>query len=61
MATHQEVEDEMRRIITIAIIVSATAITTVWSVSTSRPEGPNRGTDIRAAGGVVPMRSVASW
>jgi uncharacterized membrane protein YqjE len=61
MATDQEVEDGMRRIITVAIIVAAAAITTAWSVSTSAPGGPNRGPEIRGSGGTGPMRSVASW
>src|SRR5262249_53355589 len=59
--TDQEVEDAMRRIITIAIIVAAAAITTAWSVSTSAPGGPNRGPEIRGASGTVPIRSVVSW
>ena len=58
--TDQEVEDAMRRIITVAIIVAAAVITTAWSVSTSAPGGPNRGPEMRS-GGTVPMRSVASW
>ena len=51
----------MRKIITIAIIVAAAAITTAWSVSTAAPGGPNRGADIGGSGGLVPVRSVISW
>jgi hypothetical protein len=51
----------MRKIITIAIIVATAAITAAWSVSSSGPGGPNRGPEIRGGGGIVAMRSVASW
>jgi hypothetical protein len=61
MPTDQGEKDEMRKIVTIAIIIAAAAITTTWSVSTVAPGGPNRGLDISGGGGSVPMRSVASW
>jgi len=61
MPTDQGEMDEMRKIITIAIIVAVAVITTAWSVSTVAPGGTNRGADIRGGGGSVPMRSVASW
>jgi hypothetical protein len=51
----------MRKIITIAIIIAAAAITTAWSLSTAAPRGPNRGADMRGGGGFVPVRSVVSW
>ena len=51
----------MRKIITIAIIIAAAAITSAWSVSMVAPGGPNRGADLRGGGSSVPMRSVASW
>jgi hypothetical protein len=55
----QEVEDAMRRIITIAIIVATATITTAWSLSTTQPGGPNRGA--RMGGATLPTQSVASW
>jgi hypothetical protein len=54
-------ENEMRKIITIAIIIAAAAIAAAWSVSTAAPGGPNRGVDIKGGGGFVPVRSVVSW
>jgi hypothetical protein len=60
VATDQE-KDDMRKIITIAIIIAAAAITTAWSVSTAAPGGPNRGADISGGGGYMPVRSVVSW
>src|SRR5262249_50202550 len=59
--TDQGEKDEMRKIITIAIIIAVAAITTAWSVLTVAPGGPNRGADLRGGGSSVPMRSVASW
>jgi hypothetical protein len=61
MPTDQGEKDEMRKIITIAIIIAAAAITTAWSVSTAGPGGPNRGVDMRGGSGFVPTRSVVLW
>jgi hypothetical protein len=60
MPTDQE-EDEMRKIVTIAIILVMAAITTAWSVSTAGPSGPNRGVDMRGGSGFVPVRGVVLW
>jgi hypothetical protein len=61
MPSDQGEKDEMRKIITIAIMITAAAITTAWSVSTVGSGGPNRGVEIRGGSVFVPMRSVASW
>jgi hypothetical protein len=53
-------EDEMRKIITIAIIVATATITAAWSVST-QPSSPNRGAQMVGGGGTPPTHSVLSW
>jgi hypothetical protein len=53
-------EGDMRRIITIAIIITTAAFTTAWGVSTA--PGNSRGMEIRAGGGdAMPVRSVTVW
>jgi hypothetical protein len=54
-------EDEMRKIITIAIIVATATVTTAWAVSTIQPGGPNRGATMVGGGGAVPTHGVLSW
>ena len=51
-------EDEMRKIITIAIIVATATVTTAWAVSTIQP---NRGATMVGGGGAVPTHGVISW
>ena len=51
-------EDEMRKIITIAIIVATATVTTAWALSTIQP---NRGATMVGGGGAVPTRGVISW
>src|SRR5262249_1883183 len=54
-------ENEMRKIITIAIILATAAVTTAWAVSTIQPAGPKRGAMMVGGGGAVATRGVISW
>jgi hypothetical protein len=54
-------ENEMRKIITLAIIVATATVTTAWAVSSIQPGGLNRGAMMVGGGGAVPMRGVISW
>jgi hypothetical protein len=51
----------MRRIITIAIIIAAAAITAAWSVSTSGPGSPHRATVSFGGGSTVPTHTFVLW
>jgi hypothetical protein len=51
-------EGEMRKIITIAIIVATATITTAWTVSTLRPDGPNRGAQNVGRDATIPTCAV---
>jgi hypothetical protein len=56
-----EMEDDMRRIITIAIIIAAAAINTAWSVSILGPSSNNKA-EVRFGGGSpVPTYTHLSW
>jgi len=55
------VEDDMRRSLTIAIIIAAAAITTAWAVSISGPGSANKAEVRFGGGGLVPTHTHLLW
>ena len=54
-------EDDMRRSITIAIIIAAATITTAWSVSISGPGSANKAAAQFGGGSFVPTHTHLLW